>query len=108
MNISNEEIVSLAALQRKMIDLESLGDHVSPSDMDVFKKSLDHLSSAVGFVLLMAARNLLEGKPYCITSDNPGTISRCRSLAEHMGASVDEFREVDGLTKIILGPPSRQ
>ena len=107
MRISNEEIVSLAALYRK-IDLDSLGDQVSPSDMDDFKKGLDRLNSGGSIGMLMAARKLLEGKPYCITSDNPETIGRCRSLAGHMGASVDEFRAGGGLTKIILGPPSRQ
>ena len=91
-----EEILALAALQRK-IDLDSLDDHVSPSDIDGFKKGLDRLD-ANGFVLLNVARKILEGKSYSITSDNPETISRCRSLAENMGASVNEIPEGNGLT----------
>jgi hypothetical protein len=95
-NISNEEIVSLAALQRK-IDLDSLDDHVSPSDIAGFKEGLGRLD-ATGFVLLNVAEKILEGKSYSITSDNPETISRCRSLVKHMGAFVKEISEASGRT----------
>jgi hypothetical protein len=107
MNISIEEIVSLAALQRK-IDLNSPDEPASPSDMDAFKKDLDRLNSVRDFAMMTVARKLLDGKPYCITSDNPQTIKQFRSLAGHMGASVDECSDAGGLTKIIFGPPSRQ
>jgi hypothetical protein len=92
--ISNEEIVSLAALQRK-IQVDSFGDHVSPSDIDDFKDGLNRLD-ITGFVLLGLAGKLLEGKSYSISSDNPETISRCKSLAEYMGASVNEISENEG------------
>jgi hypothetical protein len=85
-NIRNEEIVSLAALQRK-IDLDSLDDRVSPADINDFKNRLNRLD-VNGFVLLSVAGKILEGKSYSITSDSPETIRRCRSLAKHMGAFV--------------------
>ena len=72
-----EEIVSLAALQRK-IEVDSFGDQVSPSDIDSLKNGLDRLD-ITGFVLLMVAGKLLKGKSYSISSDNPETIIRCRS-----------------------------
>jgi len=84
-----EEIVRLAALQQQ-IDLDSVDDHVSPLDVEQFKKGMDRLD-VDGFVLLNVARKILEGKPFSITSDNPETITRCRSLIDHMGASVHEM-----------------
>jgi len=105
MNVTNEEIVSLAALQLK---IDSPSSDKNPSDMDVFKMGLARFNDAGDCMMLMVAAKLLVGKPYCITSDNPETVSRCRSLAGHMGASVQELREGDGITRIILGPPSRQ
>jgi hypothetical protein len=86
-----EEIVSLAALRLK-IDFDSLDDHVSPSDIVYFKRGLDRLD-ATGFVLLSVAGKILEGKSYSITSENSETIRRCRSLAEYMGAFVQEVSE---------------
>jgi hypothetical protein len=102
-NISNEEIISLAALKRK-IDLDNA---VSSSDMDAFKKGLDRFGDA-GIPMLMVAAKLLEGKGYQITTDNPETISRCRSLADHMGASIDVIRKDSWLTQMNFRPPSRQ
>jgi hypothetical protein len=84
-----EEIARLAALQRQ-IDLDSLDDQVAPLDVEQFKKGVDRLDVS-GFVRLNVARKVLEGKPFSITSDHPETISRCRSLADHMGASLDQM-----------------
>jgi hypothetical protein len=85
---ANEKIAKLAALQRK-IHLDGLADEVSASDMDAFKERLQHLNSSE-MVLLFAASRLLEGGSYSITSDNPETLRQHRSLAKHMGASIDE------------------
>jgi hypothetical protein len=84
----NEEIVRLAALRLK-IDQDVAEDSVSPSDLVGFKRGLAHLN-ALGFVLLGVAGKVLEGKPYAISSYSPETISRCKSLAEQMGAPVSE------------------
>ncbi|WP_334403299.1 hypothetical protein [Bradyrhizobium sp. AZCC 2289] len=99
-----EEIVSLAALQLR---IDSPGSDRHPLDMEVFKNGLARFNAGDCMMLMVAAK-LLAGKPYCVTSDNPETISRCRSLAEHMGASVQEIRADGIITRIILGPPCRQ
>ena len=104
MNVTNEEIVALAGLQLK---IDSLGADKNPSGLDAFKKQLDRLTGAGDCMMLMVAAKLLAGKPYCITSDNPETIRRCKSLAEHMGASVQELCVGCGMTRMILSPPSR-
>jgi hypothetical protein len=103
-NIGMEEIVSLAALQLKIDSPDS--DH-GPSDIEVLKNGLARFNAGDCMMLMVAAK-LLAGKPYCITSDNPETINRCRSLAKHLGASIQEIR-VDGvITRMIVGPPWRQ
>jgi hypothetical protein len=84
----NDEIASLAALQLN-IHLASLEDEVCPSDIDAFKERFQRLNSSE-IVLLFAASRLLERGGYSITSDNPETIRRHRSLAKSMGASIAE------------------
>lgn len=39
---------------------------------------------------VLMAMKLLEGKPYCVSSDNPVSIERAKSLARHMGATIEE------------------
>jgi hypothetical protein len=105
-NTSIEEIISLAVWKRR-IDLLSVGDDVSTSEMDAFKKAHDGLD-AVGLLMVLAAAKLLEGNAHSMSSDNPDTITRFRSLAEHMGADIHEIHVGSWLTKIVLHPPSRQ
>src|SRR5947207_811441 len=85
---TNEEIASLAALQLK-IHLASLQDKVFPADVETFKERLNRLTGSE-LAMLFAASRLLEGRCYSITSDNPETIRRHRSLAKHLRASIEE------------------
>jgi hypothetical protein len=60
-------------------------------------------------VTMTLASKLMDGKPYSVTSDNPEAITRCRSLAKHLGASVESIEESEaGTTTIIFRPASRQ
>jgi hypothetical protein len=102
----HEEIVGLAALQLK-IDLASQEGKACPSEMNIFKERLYRLD-IIEIAMLFAATKLLQRKQYAVTSDNPQTISRCRALAKHMGAFVDEIRKGKGITQIILSPGPRQ
>ena len=100
-NNDDKTIVELAALQLKI-------DGGSPSTNEVQKleQGLAGLSSS-DFAVMNLALRLLAGKNYSVTTDNVDTAKRCRSLADHMGASVEEVFEGGGLTKIIFRPSSR-
>jgi hypothetical protein len=102
-SISNEEIVSVATLQRE-IDRAGTNRTVRPEDMARFKTALGQFDQADLVTMLLAAK-LLERKTYLITSDNPQTISRAKSLAAHMGASMDLIREGNGVTQLRFNPP---
>jgi hypothetical protein len=56
-----------------------------------------------GLTALTIAGKLLEGKRYRVTSDNPRTIDRCKSIAEYMGAVVG-VEEGEWLTSILICP----
>jgi hypothetical protein len=102
-NLTNEKVVSLALLMHK-IDPEGPGNSISASDMEDYANGLARLDK-VGFMMLKAAANSLVGKPFAVTSDNPKTIERCRSLAEHMGVSVAEADLGDGISRIVFSAP---
>jgi len=94
---NDDTIVQLAALQLKI-------DRGNPSTDDVhkFEQGLAGLSGGDFMVMNLAVR-LLEGKNYCVATDNADTAKRCKLLADHMGASVQEVRG-SGLTKILFSP----
>lgn len=102
MNNNNETIVEMATLQLKI-------DQGQPSTNDVhtYEQGLAGLSSG-DFIVMNLAVKVLEGKQYSVTTDNAETVKRCRSLADHMGALVQEIFEGSGLTKIVFRPSSRQ
>src|SRR4051794_264521 len=91
----HEEIVKLAQLQ---LTIEGTNDHDNgcPSDMEALERGMSRLLEAGMLAMLMAARQLLQKKPYRIASDNAETVQRCISLAKHMGASVGTIRR-DGV-----------
>jgi hypothetical protein len=62
--------------------------------------------------LIMIALNLLEGKKYALSSGDPDSIDRARSLAEHLGASVEAGKHTldvinDRTTTIVFSPAPR-
>ena len=101
--IANQKMVELAALQRKI----DHGQSSTTIDLHHFQQALADFQDH-DFITMSLAVMLLEGKSYSLAGDNPDTVSRCKSLAEHMGASVEEIREGGHLIQIVFRPASRQ
>jgi hypothetical protein len=61
-------------------------------------------------ILVAMASKLLDGKKFSVCSDNPETLKRARSLAQHLGApiSAEFYDRLMGKPAIIFDPPSRQ
>ncbi len=101
-SMNNSEITELANLQ--------LAVDQSPHDDTLqqrFKKALDRAAGdSTGLGLSQMAAKLMSGRSYQITSDNPETIARARSLASELGASIVEFEESENLTSIKFAPPT--
>jgi hypothetical protein len=100
--MTNEETVALAALMHKIDQASS----VCPSEMETLKREMARLDNKVAPLLL--ARKLLEGKPYRLSSDDPETIERCKSLAEYMGAAFCVLGESGWGTHIEVHPTHDQ
>jgi hypothetical protein len=98
---NNDEIVRLAALMCKA--------NLSDEEMSEYDRGLAQLNGD-DFALVHIVGKLLEGKPYGVSIDNPKSVldRRHRALAQHVGASVEEIEQGDGLTRIVYRPPSRQ
>ena len=94
-NQTNREIVKLAFLMNQ--------GSLSPADNEIFTAGLARLDSQ-GLTALSLAAKLLEGKRYRVTTDNPRTIDRCKSLAEYMGAVVGLEEEGEWWTSILICP----
>jgi hypothetical protein len=103
-DMTHEEILSLVRLMCK-IELDIAESSISASDMEEFGEGLARLGND-GFMVLKLAEDSLKGKPFTLTSDNPKTIERCKSLAEYLGKSVDEVTFDGGLTRMIIGAPT--
>jgi hypothetical protein len=101
-DIENERLVQLAALQRKIDHGESA---ILTMEMDHFQRMLAEFT-VHDLIVMSLAVMLLEGKTYRVTADSPETVRRCKSLADHMGASLEEIRESAHLTQIIFRPAS--
>jgi hypothetical protein len=88
----NEEIVRLASLMLK--------DEPEYADAIKFLRSTD-------LMLVQMAASLLDNKSFGVSSDNPESIARCRSLAHHIGASVESGDDPLGTAAVIFYPPLR-
>ena len=93
----NDEIVRLASLTRKA------------KFTDQEQAELDRASDFDRILVAMAS-NLLDGKRFSVCSDSHKTLDRVRSLAQHLGASVNaEFYDrLAGKPAIVFDPPPRQ
>lgn len=93
----NDEIVRLASLTRK----------AKFTDQD--QAELDRASDFDRILVVMASK-LLDGQRFSVCSDSHKTLDRVRSLAQHLGASVNaEFYDhLAGKPAIVFDPPPRQ
>jgi hypothetical protein len=93
----NNEIVRLASLTRK----------AKFTDQD--QAELDR-ASYFDRVFIVMASNLLDDKRFQVCSDNPKTLDRARSLAQHLGAFVvAEFNDRSaGKPAILFDPAPRK
>jgi hypothetical protein len=74
----NEEIVGLAILQNQREAAQA------------FETGSNKGKSAL-------CMPLLAGKPFALSTDNPESVAKWRSLAEHIGASIRTIEEGDGV-----------
>jgi hypothetical protein len=59
------------------------------------------------FSAMWVAVKLLDGKRYFVSSDNPETVARARTIALMVGGAVASLEESDGQTNILFAPPPR-
>jgi TusA-related sulfurtransferase len=52
----------------------------------------------------MLAYKLLSGERYGITTDNPESVRRARSIAVDLGATIQELEQDDGMTQMVFAP----
>jgi hypothetical protein len=71
-------------------------------------RALDMIKGAADSGAMWLAMKLIEGKSYAISTDNPETVVRARSIAQAVGGTVASIEESDGRTSIIFAPPPRQ
>jgi hypothetical protein len=104
--ISNEKIIELAALERR-VDQHELADDIRQFEMELARLAPTDL------MMLRFASKLMNGKPYRVTSDNPESIRRHIALAQEIGATFDDSMDDPflgprpGMTSITFFPPSQ-
>ena len=58
-------------------------------------------------LMTFSASDIMAGKRFSLTTRNREIISRHKSLAEHMGATVEEIDRGEA-TELVIGPPLHQ
>jgi hypothetical protein len=98
-----DEIVRLATLANSIVEEDD------PRG-EAYCRDLAAIGIEARWVIM--ASKLLAGKPYCVVSDNPESIARAKSLAQHMGAIMEERGngELHGINQptFMFYPPSPQ
>jgi hypothetical protein len=70
-----------------------------------FESALERLGHGKLHILL--ARKLLSGRPYRIDTDNAESVRLARSIAADLGASIEEYVESGGTTRVVFKPAAR-
>jgi hypothetical protein len=98
--IDDDELLQLAALRLNAAkaNLEE--------DVNTWVTELARLDDD-DVLMTFSASDIMAGKRFSLTTRNRDVISRHRSLAEHMGASVEEIDRGEA-TELVIGPPSHQ
>ena len=103
----NAKIVEVAGLMHKLDQYKDEDDPACLEDTARFEQAVKGLSQAE-MMAINAAYKLRQGKPYMVCSDNQETISGHKSLAEYMGATVEESKPEDSLLGVLADEPERQ
>ena len=103
----NAKIVEVAGLMLKLDQYKNEDDPACLEDSARFEQAVKGLSQAE-MMAVNAAYKLRQGKPYMVCSDNQETISGHKSLAEYMGATVEESKPEDSLLGVLADKPERQ
>ncbi len=98
--INNDKLVRLAALQLNAAkaNLEE--------DVNTWVAELARLDDD-DVLMTFSASDIMAGRRFSLTTRSREIISRHRSLAEHMGASVEEIDRGEA-TELVIGPPLQQ
>ena len=88
----NAKIVEVAGLMLKLDQYKNEDDPTCLEDSARFEQAVKGLSQAEMMAVNMAYK-LRQGKPYMVCSDNQEEIGGYKSLAEYMGATVEEVEE---------------
>jgi len=88
----NAKIVEVAGLMLKLDQYKNEDDPACLEDSARFEQAVKGLSQAEMMAVNMAYK-LRQGKPYMVCSDNQEEIGGYKSLAEYMGATVEEVEE---------------
>jgi hypothetical protein len=96
------EIIEAAALQ--------LAVDETPDDavlMARFEMALNGIRTSGDYTCLVMASKILAGKTYSISTDNPETVERVRSMAATLGAAIDGTGMDNGQTDMRVTPPMK-
>jgi hypothetical protein len=93
--MTDEEIIQTAHLMHAVDRGEG--------DEDALKRALDTMDRSDQSAMALAGK-LIEGLPYRITTDNPDTVARARTIARLVGGTVSSFEENGHMTSVVFVP----
>jgi hypothetical protein len=106
MMATNDKIIEAAKLQMKLEQIDK--ERELASAHHEWKTALSELEPADIAASLMVSK-VLSGNRQLVTSDNPDTIQRWRSLAKDIGATVEDggnpYPMTAGMIAITILPP---
>jgi hypothetical protein len=100
MTMTDAEIVQIAHLVLAVDAGEASEDELAPP--------LDTVKGAADSLAMWVAVKLIEGKQYAVSTDNPETVRRARSIAQAVGGTVESAEEAEGMTRLLFSPQVRQ
>ena len=97
--IDNDKLVRLAALQLNAAK-------ANEEDVNTWVTASARLDDD-DVLMTFSASDIMAGRRFSLTTRSREIISRHKSLAEHMGASVEEIDRGEA-TELVIGPPLQQ
>jgi hypothetical protein len=107
--INPDRIIEVAKL---MLQVDQMEQNGSPTkELNVMAERLKHELNQLTpreMIFLPMVRNVLEGKPFAFSTDNPETLKDARDLTERLGVSFPPVEESNGLFKFVIDPGRRR